>query len=82
MGCYDIVRVPCPTCGEVEYFQSKGGSCTLTDYYLDDAPADVMMDVNRHSPHTCRKCGTLFRVATQYIVVAKSVVHAPDEEDE
>jgi len=82
MGCYDIIRVPCPTCQEVEDFQSKGGPCSLYTYDLDDAPADVLMDVNRHSPYTCRRCGTQFQVATRFIAIAKSVVYEPEQEDE
>ena len=61
MGCYDIVNVPCPKCGEKQQFQSKSGSCCLSFFELDDCPADVMMDINRHAPATC-KCGTQYYV--------------------
>lgn len=62
MGMFDIVTVPCPTCGEPGEFQSKSGDCTLETYTLDDAPDDVLLDVNRHAPARCPKCDTLYGV--------------------
>lgn len=82
MGCYDTVMVPCPKCGRKEAFQSKGGDCLLRDFDLDEAPADVLSDVNRHGPATCECCGTLFHVAVVFNPVAKSVVWAPPAKDE
>jgi hypothetical protein len=61
MGCYDIVKIPCPACGHVLGFQSKGGDCSMSSYTLETAPADVLSDVNRHAPATCR-CGALVSV--------------------
>lgn len=62
MGCYDMINVPCPKCGKKQQFQSKSGSCCLELFELDTCPADVMMDVNRHAPATCYKCGTKYYV--------------------
>lgn len=62
MGTYDSVLVPCPKCGVASEFQSKGGDCFLREYTLENAPADVLSDVNRHAPNTCEKCGTRFAV--------------------
>lgn len=62
MGMYDTVTVPCPTCGECTEFQSKSGECKLETYSLEEAPDDVLLDVNRHAPKRCYKCGTLFTV--------------------
>jgi hypothetical protein len=62
VGCYDSVMVPCPKCGEKSEFQSKSGDCCLSYYDLQEAPADVLLNVNRHAPNTCEKCGTLFQV--------------------
>ena len=62
MGTPDDVRVPCPACGAIEYFQSKGGECAMLTYNLADAPNDVLSNVNRHSPYRCRSCGTWFAV--------------------
>lgn len=61
MGMYDTVMVPCPKCGAKAEFQSKSGQCRLDVYELDEAPADVLYDVNRHAPATC-ECGTKFEV--------------------
>lgn len=71
MGMFDSVMVPCPKCGKLSEFQSKGGDCLLWVYTLDTAPADVLSDVNRHAPNTCDECGTKF--AAQVDVSAKSV---------
>jgi hypothetical protein len=62
MGMYDTVLVPCPACGATSEFQSKGGDCTLATYSLDEAPDDVLLDVNRHAPTHCPKCDTLYGV--------------------
>jgi uncharacterized Zn finger protein len=62
MGCYDTVLVPCPKCGKVDFFQTKGGECLLREFKLEDAPQDVLSDVNRHAPYTCADCGTVFHV--------------------
>ena len=62
MGMFDSIYVKCPNCGTKEEFQTKGGDCLLRCYNLKDAPSDVLADVNRHSPYTCRKCGTQFAV--------------------
>ena len=61
MGMFDSVWVKCPTCGEENEFQSKSGECILGQYDLDNCPADVMANVNRHSPCEC-DCGTLYEV--------------------
>lgn len=62
MGMYDTVLVPCPVCGKKEEFQSKSGRCSLQVVELSKCPGEILMDVNRHAPYTCEKCGTLFEV--------------------
>jgi hypothetical protein len=68
---FDSVMVPCPRCGELSEFQSKGGDCNLSVFALKDAPASVLSDVNRHAPNVCTKCGTLF--AVKVVVTASPV---------
>lgn len=79
MGMYDTVTVPCPTCGETGEFQSKSGECKLDVFPLDEAPDDVLLDVNRHPPMRCHKCSTLFTVVVsgqrpRRTLVARAVV--------
>lgn len=62
MGMFDTVMVPCPRCGALAGFQSKGGDCSLEIYDLENCPKDVLSDVNRHAPAQCENCGTLFEV--------------------
>jgi hypothetical protein len=71
MGMYDIVSVRCPACGRENYFQSKGGECSLATYRLEDAPEDVLSDVNRHV-HLCDGCG--LDIAIKVTVTARAVV--------
>lgn len=61
MGVYDSVMVPCPRCKRKHEFQSKSGRCCLDMYELEDAPDDVMENVNRHAPCEC-ECGCLYMV--------------------
>lgn len=61
MGMFDTVYVNCPECGKEHEFQSKSGECLLRNYSLQDAPDDVMANVNRHSPCYC-ECGAVFEV--------------------
>lgn len=82
MGMFDTVKVPCPVCNTIEDFQSKSGDCLLWEYELHDAPADVLMGVNRHSPYTCRSCGTKFEVEVKFTASAKSVVYKDKDTDE
>jgi len=62
MGVFDSVMVPCPKCGQREEFQSKSGPCALAVYNLEDAPDSVLMNINRHAPIACGKCGAVFEV--------------------
>ena len=82
---YDTVVVPCPTCGETGEFQSKSGECKLETYALDDAPDDVLLDVNRHAPSRCHACGTLYSVEVsgsrpRRTLTARSVVWEGENE--
>jgi hypothetical protein len=78
MGMYDTIMVPCPKCDVRAGFQTKSGPCTLATYALEDAPDDVLLDVNRHAPMHC-DCGTIFSVAIEGVrprrtLIARSVV--------
>jgi endogenous inhibitor of DNA gyrase (YacG/DUF329 family) len=80
MGMYDIVMVPCPTCGERIESQSKSGDCVLATYRLEDAPDAVLLDVNRHAPFVCAKCGTSF--AVERAMCTRSVHWSNDSEED
>ena len=63
MGAFDSVKVPCPECGKEQWFQSKGSENAMCrEFTLDNCPADVMSDINRHSPYQCQECGTYYSV--------------------
>lgn len=79
MGIFDNVEVPCPECGVIKCFQSKGAySPSLTTYSLEDVPVDVLTDVNRHSPYECTNCNTAFAVDTR-TRTAKKVPQIPNK---
>jgi len=80
MGMFDTVNVPCPTCQTVAGFQSKSGDCLLMEYTLEEAPSDVLTDVNRHGPVTCEKCGT--RYGVKLTVTTVVVVWTSEDEDD
>lgn len=75
MGMFDSVMVPCPSCGEINEFQSKSGDCTLDVYSLDNCPLDVIYDINRHSPIYCQKCGVGYRVDVKFKYEAIPVIY-------
>lgn len=56
MGCPDTVIAKCPACGADMQFQSKSGPNKCLYYTLEQAPDEVLYDVNRHCPATC-DCG-------------------------
>lgn len=81
MGCYDTIEVKCPRCSAPYYAQSKSGDCLLRNYTLANAPADVMLDVNRHAPFEC-ECGAVFCVEFKClppVVIDRKVVFVPAE---
>jgi len=73
MGCYETIEVPCPKCGSLYLAQSKSGPCEMGYYSLEDAPNDVIADVNRHAPFECERCGTLFEVELEIPRTRRSV---------
>jgi uncharacterized Zn-finger protein len=73
MGMFDSVYVPCPKCGALNEFQSKGGDCLLNEYTLENAPANVLLDMNRHSPATCQNCGTKYEVKLTFSITKEIV---------
>lgn len=77
MGVYDLISVPCPTCGKRQEVQSKSGDCILAIYQLESTPEDVLYDVNRHAPFVCRKCGAIFIV--KLTLAAESILLPNDE---
>jgi len=57
MGVYNTITIECPNCGGDIDCQTKSGSCACLTYNLEDAPDADMLNINRHAPFECRKCG-------------------------
>jgi hypothetical protein len=60
MGLYDTVIVPCPKCGKQNDRQSKAGKCTMSEYTIDDAPLNVLMDIDGETIRC--DCGHIYSV--------------------
>lgn len=76
MGAFDSVYAVCE-CGNQLEFQSKSGDCEFRQYYLNNAPLDVLCDVNRHSPLCC-DCGNWLEVDIEKRQLA--IVPQPSQE--
>ena len=70
---YDVVEFPCPRCGKLVDFQSKGGRCELQHYAVADAPSEVLADADRHD-QTCSGCGLRFGLKVTMTVRVDPVV--------
>lgn len=61
----NIIFIPCPKCGrkysvEIELKNSK--VMNIHHYDLDDAPKNLWIYINKHSPFECLNCGSKFNV--------------------
>ena len=61
MGCFDEVTIRCPECGHHTLEQSKAGDCSMLVYCLEDAPAEIKVDLNGERIE-CEKCGYVMRI--------------------
>lgn len=80
MGVYDSVMAPCPGCGKLAEFQSKGGGCTLERYSLSDAPPRVLVDAGGQV-RRC-DCGCVFNLVFQVLAIPTRVVEGGEEEED
>jgi len=89
MGVFASVMVPCPFCGTRVEFQSKGANGRRNECWmgnLEDCPADVLSDINRHAPYTCTnsECNGSFSVrifAYGIPVINNPILMEKDNED-
>ena len=77
MGCFDTVVVTCPFCKELIGIQSKAGKCMMEEYDLQDAPLEVLGDIN-NEVHEC-DCGASLKVSVSYSAIL-SIVQYPIKE--
>ena len=62
MGCYNEIVIPCPKCGHINYFQSKGGDCSLSIYSIQDAPIEDIAYLVDDSSLFCDNCLALIKI--------------------
>jgi hypothetical protein len=80
MGMFDRVWAACPHCETRLELQSKGGRCSLYDYTLYDAPANVLgyMEGDEVTCGTCRRTWRV-QVAAQARLIPR--VDVPDDDE-
>lgn len=61
MGMFDSVYVDCPKCGTDIEFQSKAGDCILGTYNLNNAPQEILEDIEG-DVEECHKCGETVKI--------------------
>ena len=61
MGMYDKVWVACPKCGKNIEEQSKAGECLLIDYTINNAPLEILVDIDGGELY-CEPCDHYFRI--------------------
>lgn len=72
MGMFDDVWVKCPKCETLNNVQSKVGECTLAAYKIDDAPLNVLADVDQ-SVITCEHCETNYQIVLLYQAIVREL---------
>ena len=58
---YDTVWVTCPKCGEGIDFQSYAGDCLHRRFSLNDAPFEILLDLNKEVDE-CVCCRTQVKI--------------------
>ena len=59
MSCYDIVKIPCPKCGELVEAQTKSGECNQKEYLGGGAPARLLAELDEEV-FKCSNCESVF----------------------
>lgn len=80
MGMFDTVYLPCVKCGALVGFQSKSGGCTLAEYTLPTAPAEVLGGLTDKSYNTqCKTCKAYLEVEVHATAWTKQVGPKPGD---
>lgn len=66
MGIFDSVFINCPECSETIEFQSKVGECNLYNYTNENAPPNLVADLDNESC-ICPKCEVIVQLFVRYI---------------
>jgi ribosomal protein S27AE len=69
MGCFDVVRLPCPRCGSEVDFQTKYGPCNLRLYRPGNVPPDVAGGVHGEG-RDCPGCGSTVYAVVQLLIMS------------
>lgn len=76
MGMFDTTSINCPTCGNANTIQSKGGDCVLAEYSsMDETPHDVLGGLlTVDDLILCSSCGDKYRLQAEFSVVSACIV--------
>ena len=83
MGCFDTLCFQCPSCAEIISEQSKAGECSLSSYSLENAPLNIIADINYYGKKGqlyCEHCKVQLELEVRFIATPK--IKDCDEEDD
>ena len=69
MGMFDSVYVKCAKCGTEVEFQSKAGKCDLENYTINNAPPEILIDIDKEIG-VCKECGHYNQIHVQVMTFA------------
>ena len=72
MGLFDEVSIVCQKCGAWILEQTKAGDCTMAVYALEDAPAEILADLEGDMIE-CTECEYMIRI--RMIVKAQAIAY-------
>ncbi len=76
MSSFDEIIISCPDCSKTKIVQSKGGNCLGEIYTLDNAPFNILSDVNRHAPFKCDVCGCIYIIHLKALAIERRIINA------
>lgn len=79
MGLFDTLILYCPNCGKAQAYQSKAGDCGLNTYYFEDAPMEILKDIEEDDWTDCISCQTRFKIKLVHKPVFKVVKKGEEE---
>ena len=81
MGMYDTLCFKCPACNKITTEQSKAGDCLLASYSLDNAPLEILTNINAFSKKGelyCEHCETQLELEIRFVAIP--VIKEPKQE--
>lgn len=65
MGVYNTIKINCPNCDNILRFQTKSGSCILTEYHITNVPKRELRGI-MGKERKCNNCGKNIKIKDLY----------------